>query len=327
MKPIRFGVLGCASVAKRLVLPAMQSVSNVELVAVASRTTGKAEAYAAEFGCHSITGYEELIQLPGIDAIYMPLPTGLHLEWAFKALDAGKHLFIEKSLACDLAEAQSIVEKAKASGLLVKENYMFEYHSQQSVVRELIETKVGEVRVFRAHFGFPPLPRDNFRYDAQLGGGALLDAGGYVLKALSVFFPNYNSRVQAATLTLDEERGVDVAGTALVNMKYADKNIPAYIAFGFDHHYQCGIEVWGSHAKLNTNKTFTAGPGFTPSVRLETSSGVDDFELPADNHFKNILTRFVESIYHNDYSSEYQAILRQAALQEELRKVSSQSSM
>lgn len=326
MNPIRFGVLGCASIAMLRAIPAMKSIPAVELVAVASRTSEKAFTFASEFGCHAVTGYEELLRLPGIDAIYMPLPTGLHHEWAHRALDAGKHLFIEKSLACNLTEARSIIDKAQSKGLLIKENYMFEYHAQQAVVRELMRTRIGKVRVFRASFGFPPMQKDNFRYDLSLGGGALLDAGGYVLKALSSFFPSHVLRVRAANLTFGES-GVDIAGAAMVDLECGDECVPAHVDFGFDHHYQCGVEVWGSKAKLTTNRTFTAGSSFAPSVRIETADGVENRTLPKDNHFRNIFVHFVESISHYDHTAEYQAILKQAALQEDVRHASGLSRM
>jgi predicted dehydrogenase len=319
MNPIRFGVLGCASIARLLAIPAMKSVPNIELVAVASRTREKAFLYASEFSCHAVTGYEELLRLPGIDAIYMPLPTGLHHEWAHRALDAGKHLFIEKSLACNPTEARSIIDKAQSKGLLIKENYMFEYHAQQAVVRELMRTRVGQIRVFRASFGFPPLQKDNFRYDSSLGGGALLDAGGYVLKALGSFFPSHVMRVRAANLTLGES-GVDIAGAAMVDLECGGECIPAHVDFGFDHYYQCGVEIWGSKAKLTTNRTFTAGSSFAPSVRIETADGVETRELPKDNHFRNIFVHFVESVFQDDHTAEYQAILKQAELQENVRQ-------
>lgn len=318
MKVIRLGVLGCASIARRMVLPAMKIIPNIQLIAVASRTYDKAAEFAAEFNCRAVVGYENLLMLPEIDAIYMPLPTGLHYKWAHLALDAGKHLFLEKSLACDLSEAQSIVEKARSKGLLVKENYMFEYHSQQAVVSELVRTRVGQIRLFRANFGFPPLQHDNFRYDPSLGGGALLDAGGYVLKSLGVFFPDDIPRVRAATLTMGDS-GVDIAGAVMVDLEGKGHCIPAHLAFGFDHHYQCDIEVWGSQAKLTTDRTFTAGPGYEPKVRIESAERVDTVALPMDNHFKKILARFSESILLKDYSTEYNAILRQAELQESVR--------
>lgn len=321
MSTVNIGVLGCASVARRLVIPAMKKVSAIHLKAVASRSAEKATAYAAEFNCRAIVGYDELLQLPDLNAIYIPLPTGLHHQWAHRALDAGKHIFLEKSLASNFSEAKSIVEKAKKKGLLVKENYMFEYHSQQNTVRELMRMQLGRIQLFRASFGFPPLPTDNFRYDKNLGGGALLDAGGYVLKALSTFFPDHISRLRAATLSLGD-RGVDISGAIMVDMERDGQCIPAHLAFGFDHHYQCGIEIWGSQAKLSTDRTFTARENFSPSVRVETDAGVIHNSLQTDNHFRNILAHFSDLVLSgSNYTTEYEAILKQAALQDEVRRL------
>lgn len=325
MKALRIGVMGCASVAKRLVIPAIREVQHLQLVAVASRYKHKADEYAAEFDCIPVYSYEHLLKMNEVDAIYMPLPTGLHHEWAHRALDAGKHVFMEKSLASNYIEAKTIVEKARKNNLLVMENYMFEYHSQQSAVKELIQAKIGEVRLFRASFGFPPLPSSNFRYDSKLGGGALLDAGGYVLKALSVFFKDHIPKVTSASLTYGEQ-GVDIAGAVSVNMMNGVGCIPAHLAFGFDHFYQCNIEIWGSKAKLSTDRTFTAGKSYLPNVKVETANGVESIVLPTDNHFQNILSIFASKCIENrDHESEYAAILKQALLQDQVRQISSTS--
>ena len=95
MNKLRIGVLGCANIARRSVIPAIKSIAEFELLAIASRTKEKAEGFAQEFNCEAIHGYQELIDRKDIDVIYMPLPTGLHEEWSVKALEAGKHILIE----------------------------------------------------------------------------------------------------------------------------------------------------------------------------------------------------------------------------------------
>ena len=319
MRNLRIGVLGCASVAQRLVIPAMKELKFIDLVAVSSRSEDKANQFSIEFGCRPIHGYLDLINLDDIDVIYMPLPTGLHLEWAVRALNAGKHLFIEKSLASNLSEVNLIIDLAKSKNLLIMENYMFEHHSQQNVVAELMGEFVGDVRTFRASFGFPPLNADNFRYDPLLGGGALLDAGGYVLKSLTTFFPDYATEIQASNITIGLN-GVDVAGSAMINLTKPGQIITANIAFGFDHYYQCGIEMWGSKGKLSTNRTFTAGPNLCPIITIENADGLKNIRVAEDNHFKKILTYFFKVISGSDFSSEYLKIQKQAELQESFRK-------
>ena len=97
--PIRIGVMGCANIARRSVIPAILAVPDLRLAGIASRTPDKGREFARQFGCDFLGGYPDLLDRPDVDAIYMPLPPGLHAEWAAKALLAGKHLLIEKSLA------------------------------------------------------------------------------------------------------------------------------------------------------------------------------------------------------------------------------------
>lgn len=319
MSEIRFGVLGCASVAERLMLPAMKTVKDLSLIAVASRDRSKAIDFSEKFDCIPVHKYESLLDRSDVDAIYMPLPTGLHLEWAHKALDAGKHLLVEKSLACTYEDAKSIVEKAKEMKLLVIENYMFEFHSQQQEVKKIMNTELGAIRVFRANFGFPPLPVHNFRYDKALGGGALLDAGGYVLKSLSVFFPNFRVKVLAAHKTIGTGN-VDVAGSGMLELHNDEGlSIPVQVTFGFDNYYQCGIEVWGSNGMIRTDRTFTSKQDNTPSVFLFKEGKESTIEMQSDNHFRNILLHFQRVIETKNFSLEYRKVLQQAQLQEKFR--------
>jgi len=317
--PIRIGVMGCASIAQRSVLPAIQSLPEFNLVGVTSRTPEKGAEFALQFGCEYIGGYQDLIERPDITAIYMPLPTGLHAEWAAKALTAGKHLLIEKSLALTLAEAEDLVQLARRQRLVMMENYMFEYHAQQAAVRTLMQDMLGEIRLFRATFCFPPLPANNFRYNKTLGGGALLDAGGYPLKACQMFM-GHELQVLSSCLNSNED-GVDIWGGAMLKTTAGPHRIPLQIAFGFDQYYQCGIEVLGQRGRLTTNRTFTAGMNFVPSAFIETSEGKQDIPLPADNHFVRILQQFHRLVCNGGSDSVCDEILCQARLQNQVRQL------
>jgi len=317
--PIRIGVMGCARIAKRSVIPAIQSLPEFTLVGVASRTPEKGTEFSLQFECEYIGGYQDLIERPDIRAIYMPLPTGLHAEWAAKALMAGKHLLIEKSLALSLAEAESLVQLAQRQQLVMMENYMFEHHAQQPAVKTLMEESLGEIRLFRATFCFPPLSADDFRYNKTLGGGALLDAGGYPLKACQVFM-GPELRVLSACLNIDHA-GVDIWGGAMLETTTGDNHIPLQIAFGFDHYYQCGIEVLGQRGRLTTNRTFTAGMDFVPTAQLETPEGQQDIKLPSDNHFIRILQHFHHHVCSGESKSVLDEILCQARLQDQVRQL------
>src|SRR5258708_37754162 len=131
MGKIRIGIMGCANIALRSVIPAILELHDkFDLVAIASRTPEKALKAADQFNILPVTGYDNLLARDDIDAIYMPLPTGLHEKWVTNALEAGKHVFAEKSLAVDYDSAQRLIELARARKLLLMENFMVRFHSQ-----------------------------------------------------------------------------------------------------------------------------------------------------------------------------------------------------
>ena len=313
--------MGCASIAERYMIPAFLESQNFNLKYVASRDIRKARYFSKKFKCLYLNGYEDLIKDKNIKAIYMPLPTGLHYKWAQKALNAGKHLFIEKSLASNLKEARKIINLAKEKNLLIMENYMFEFHSQQRWVKQVIKNDLQRLHSFNAFFAFPELSKDNFRYNKELGGGSLLDAGGYVIKALKVFFPEYKTEYINSNLYY-LKNGVDIAGSANFLLRNNINNISTNLFFGFDHEYRCGIEIWGSGGFLQTNRTFTAPPSFEPNASLIIKNKFKNFTLDQDNHFLKIINHFANLINSGDFNDSYSNIECQAKLQEIIRKKS-----
>ena len=216
---MKWGILGCASIAEKAIIPAIKSIEVNSLVAVASRNLKKAEKIAQFFDCMPIEGYENLLSLSEIDAVYIPLPTGIHFEWVMKALEAGKHVLVEKSAAENFDQAQKMVALAKTKNLALVENFQFQYHNQhQHVFNLLKDDAIGEVRCFRSSFGFPPFDlSQNIRYNSDLGGGALLDAGAYTLKATS-FILGKDFEIKSSFLVYHEDFNVDWFGGAfLVN--------------------------------------------------------------------------------------------------------------
>jgi predicted dehydrogenase len=119
-----------------------------------------------------------------IDAVYLPLPPSLHFDWAMRALEQGKHVFLEKPATVSPEQAEALLNKAKQKHLAVQENYAFLYHSQLSAFQSRIESgRIGTVQSYDIRFGFSPHRAANdFRYDAAMGGGALLDCGGYCVR-------------------------------------------------------------------------------------------------------------------------------------------------
>jgi predicted dehydrogenase len=264
--------------------------------------------------------YDELVNDPLTDAIYVPLPTGLHWQWVTRCLEAGKHVLCEKSLGCTFGEVYDMVTLARTKKAFLLENFQFRFHSQHAFVKETLTSGVlGEIRCFRSSFGFPPFAdgRANIRYQAELGGGALLDAGAYTLKA-TTFIIGDEFDVSAASLRYSQEYGVDVGGGVFLTNR---NGLVSETAFGFDHFYQCNYEVWGSKGKLTAKRAFTAPPGFAPEVVIETKTGIEVRVLPPDNHFSKMLSYFSESIGDETACEvEYAQCLTQARLLQKARE-------
>jgi len=310
MKKIRIGILGCADIANRLVIPNIRKSYQFELVAVASRSQEKAEAFASRFNCFAVHGYENLISRSDIDSVYLPLPNGLHHEWIMKSLKHGKHVLAEKPFTEDYSKTKEIIDLANKNKLCVYENFMFTYHTQFDTVFKLLESgEIGEIRLFKSSFGFPEINKsDNIRYKKQLAGGAVLDAGAYTVKASSFFLGPELKVIGADLNKLGNE--VDFQGSAMLRNK---KGIIAQIAVGFDNFYLNAIEIWGSKGKITLSRAFTAREGFMPGITIEKQNKKTEISLPADNQMQKILLDFSQSI-KSDYSKEFQNILLQSKL-------------
>lgn len=287
------GVLGCADIARRRTLPAAVAEPSVRLVAVASRDGAKAAGFAAEFGCAAVQGYERLLLLEDVEAVYIPLPVALHAEWIEAALRAGKHVLAEKPLAPDAATAARLVRLAHESGLLLVENYMFTHHAQHRAVRELLDDgAIGELRAFSAAFTIPALPPDDIRNRPELGGGALLDVAGYPIRAAELFLGD-GLEVVASVLRHDPATGVDAGGAALLR---TPSGVTAQLTFGIDHAYRSSYELWGSTGHLTVDRAFTPPPDHRPLVRVERADGTREHLLDPDDQFARVISAFARGV-------------------------------
>lgn len=178
---LRFGTLGAASITPSALLRPAREVEGVEVVAVAARDETRARKFAAK---HSIArvhaSYDALLADPEVDAIYNPLPNGLHCEWTIRALEAGKHVLCEKPLAANAEEAARMQAAAERTGRVLAEAFHWRYHPLAARMSEIIASgELGVVRRVEASLCFPlPVPSD-IRWQYDLAGGALMDAGCY----------------------------------------------------------------------------------------------------------------------------------------------------
>ncbi len=181
MKPVRWGILGAANFAKEQMAPAIHAAKGAELAALATSSPEKAagfQAFCPSLKIHS--SYEALLADPSIDAVYIPLPNHLHVEWTLKALAAGKHVLTEKPIALQAAEIDQIIAARDASRLLAAEAYMIVHHPQWQLAKRWLEAgEIGQLRHVDAAFSFCLEDMTNIRNRPDAGGGSLRDIGVY----------------------------------------------------------------------------------------------------------------------------------------------------
>lgn len=339
---LKIGVICPSEIALRRFMPALEKTKNIEFVGVGvysiierfgksankenksqidtiSNEYQKATKFVEQYGGKIFNSYQSIIESKEIDAIYIPLPPALHYKWAKMALKNNKHVLIEKPSTTNNTDCKKLVKLAKKKNLALHENYMFVFHNQIKAVNEIIESKeIGDVRLYRVSFGFPRRLVNDFRYNKALGGGALIDAGGYTLKYASILLGE-KSQLKFAKMNYCEGEEVDIYGSGVM----CDKNgCTAQISYGMDNDYKCELEVWGSKGTLVTNRILTAPANYIPTVVIRKNNVEEVFDLPEDDSFYKSIQYFLECIGNTEVRRKsYQEIEKQSKLVACFRKL------
>lgn len=188
---IRFGILSTAKIARVHVVPAMQDARNVSVTAIASRNIGRAAEVSKNLNIPTAYGsYEELLRSPEVDAIYIPLPNHLHVHWAIKALEAGKHVLCEKPIGMNTEDAKKLKHAAENHpDLKVMEAFMYRHHPRWIRAVHIVKSgKLGEIKSVQSFFSYFNTDAENYRNKLEMGGGSLMDVGCYSVSAARLFF-------------------------------------------------------------------------------------------------------------------------------------------
>jgi predicted dehydrogenase len=275
---LRLGLLSTANINQKL-LGGARAAEGVEVVAVGSRDGARAEAYAKEHGLARAHGsYEALLADPEVDAVYVPLPNSLHVQWAVRSLQAGKHVLAEKPLTRRPEEAQAAFDAAEHANRVLAEGFMWRHHPQARRLRELVRDRViGPMRLIRASFSFDIFGMDrpdDVRLQATLDGGGLMDVGCYCISAMRLL-AGEPERVSGRQIT---RNGVDVRFTGTLAFS---GGVLGVFDCGLDMAAQAALEVVGEAGSL-----YLADPWHSrnPGIELRRPDGsVERIEIePVD---------------------------------------------
>lgn len=256
---IRWGLLSTANINRR-VIPAFRLSERGELVAVASRTSKNAYAYAKEWDIpQAFSSYQEMLVSGQIDAVYIGLPNHLHAEWSIKAMQAGLHVLCEKPFAISLEDMDAMITTQKETGRILAEAFMYRHHPQTKIAGFLVKSgKIGEVTLVRGIFNFSMNPKGrnkitpNVRLVPDWGGGCLWDVGVYPVSFAQYIFGDQPEWVYGSQWIGDF--GVDETFCGL--MGYAGGGM-AQISASFRSPYHTHVDVIGTEGRLEITRPFT----------------------------------------------------------------------
>ena len=227
---MEFGILSTAGIARNSVVPAIRE-SEATVGAIASRDADRAASVADDFSIpRSYGSYDALLDDSGIDAVYIPLPNGLHAEWTKRAADAGLDVLCEKPLTVDAAEAHEVVDHCERRDVTLMEAFMYQFHPRTERAIELADERLDDIRSVSASFKFPLVDApDDIRLNPDLAGGSLMDVGAYAVSAARQFL-GQPGRVYAH-IHDSRDSGVDTEVTGILEY---DDGSSARVASGFD---------------------------------------------------------------------------------------------
>ncbi|HTG70068.1 MAG TPA: Gfo/Idh/MocA family oxidoreductase [Candidatus Udaeobacter sp.] len=285
MKKLRWGILGCAGIAKRAVIPGLHLSELNEVAAIASRDADNAKRTAEEHNIPNAYGsYEALLADDSIDVIYIPLPNHLHREWTIRAAEAGKHILCEKPLALTEKEAAEMVEACAGAGVLLSEAFMYRYHPRYQMMKEIIAAgEIGEVRGIRSAFTFNNAGhKENVRYRKDWGGGSIYDVGCYPINAARLLLGKEPEAVTVQALFSQEHDDVDMMASGLVEFEGA-------VSLTFD----CGmwaafrnpLEVLGTDGLIEVPSAYVTGEPGSANFFVSSKGERKEIEVPYVNAY------------------------------------------
>ncbi len=278
-RPLRWGIMGCARITRRGLVPGIRASASGVLQAIASRDLGLAREWATEFGIPGAHGsYQDLLEDPEVDAVYLPLPNELHRPWVTAAADAGKHVLCEKPLALDAREAAAMADHCRSRGVLLMEAFMWRHQPRAIDLRRLVrDGAIGELRLIRSSFSFP-IAAGDWRLDPARGGGALWDVGCYGVSAARFFAGAEPTRWHAI-----EHRGPTGVDMTLAAVLEFPGGVLATVDCSFEQPYRCSVEIVGTRGVLEVPNAFVPPAEGPPSARLRTIGSASDSGAAADD--------------------------------------------
>lgn len=294
MKKIKWGILGTAIIAREQMIPAILQSRYGELYAIASRTEEKAKESAEKFGIPRFYGnYDALLKDPMVEAVYIPLPNHLHVDWAVRALQAGKHVLVEKPVALHATEAGKLLAEAeKHPELKVMEAYMYGFHPQWLKVEELLQAgEIGKLKIIQASFSFYDDDPGSVYNISEYGGGSVMDVGCYPVSVARRLFGS-EPRTVTASMEFHPRFDVDIHASGV--MEFDERTAIFFSSIQLTEHQE--VVLFGSEGKMRIEIPFNPPADSPARVMIEKESGIQMVTAGPCNQYAAQIDAFCRAI-------------------------------
>ncbi len=292
-KNIGVGLWGVGAHARRTVLPALDRTPGIDLVGLTSRNAETAAGQARQWNCRHWISPDDMLADDGVQAVFVATPTGLHFEHGLRVIEAGRHLWSEKALTVTLGETEKLAAAAKQRcvGLCTVCGPL--YHSQFQALLDLISSgKIGALKHISAEFGFPHLEPENIRYRDDLGGGALLDVGTYLLALAARLAGETPSDIRCR---IETEAGYEVDTSGSASLSFAN-GIEANLDWGYGRPYRNALTLSGELASAHVSPAFSKPEGRSLDIVVRNADREQTIGVADCDQFVEMLTVFADSL-------------------------------
>jgi predicted dehydrogenase len=283
MTKVSWGILSTAKIGTEKVIPAMQQGKYSKISAITSRNIVKAKKVAQQLGIPKAYGsYKELLEDTEIEAIYIPLPNHLHVQWTINSLEAGKHVLCEKPIGLSFKQAEHLKkEMEKFADLKVMEAFMYRFHPQWKTVKKLVdEGKIGELKTIHSIFSFFNNDPTDIRNQLESGGGSLLDIGCYCISLSRFLFNNEPVRV-SGTIEHDPKMKTDRLVSAVLEFEKGTSTFTCSTQL-IDH--SC-VDIFGTHGRIEMATPFLPSFESTSKIMHQVGSQMKEIIFEPCNQY------------------------------------------
>lgn len=301
-KTVRWGVLGCSGIGKSRTIPGLLACENAELYAIAGRNEEKLKVYAEPFAPKKLyTDYQSLLDDENVDAVYLPLPNGIHMEWVKKAAAAGKHILCEKPMALTEEQVREMFAAAKKHGVLLEEAYAYRHAQLVQKVKEIVDSgAIGRIRYLESKHSTFDTNRSGIRYQKGNGGGAVYDVTCYNVSLASYLFGK-DPEDMSVYCGFDKETGVDVSDAVM--LRY-EEGVTAMLYAGLDAYRRGCYSILGETGRIDVDHKFNSSgvchirvsTGARPQGAEYVDETTTEYTIWVDDNYKKEIELFSDAV-------------------------------